>query len=419
MINYLNSFNKQYLPSDLKNQTRRSNHSSGLKLKQNITSDVFEPSFRSNKPENTTPKKYIVLDSASLVKDVDVDGDDENDLTHIETVKRLIKSNEPDAEILSYAVKCNRSDQMIMEDLLEKLNEILDYVKSNKVDGVNISCGRQIDFKSIRQARENFEEMKVKLYTALEDQLDTNSSDGLKGVLKEDYVYFQAIKIIEQIIETGTKVFIAAGNKGAGSFNLLSFAKGAISVGALDGQKNKMTLSADHSDVVFEKGSFAVTKVERNGIIEGYDLDNNGTIDVKPDEVSNNGQSVVKQFAGQPLENCLITDKEFEVLEIFQKFGDKIPYDNPKTKVLLEKIYDIVKNKLMTVDQYAQMHNIKPFSTSCLKDKGSYMTYKSQKVFDSGKDGLVVYNPDRSNAQNVVSEFSGTSFASPIKMVRG
>lgn len=420
----INNLPKQILQPDLHKQNRSNGNANSLNFKQKLTSDRFEPSFMSNKVLSTTPKKYIILDSVSPKKMIDVDGDDVLDLKHADIIEKLIKSNAPDAEIITHKAKLNDIDGVDAQDILDKLTNILDYTKNNKVDGINISISFDVPFELFNSGefqfdRKSFAENKTSFMNILLEELGSITPENRSKEVNEIYTMLKAAKTIEEIVKNGTKVYLAAGNSGTDRFNILSLAQGANIVGATDAQNNKLTMSADYAGVEFEQGSFTTIPIKENAQIIGYDLDNNGTIDVKPDEVSNTGKSVVKQFAGKSLQETLISEADFNAVKVFDSMRHLLKPDSPDDKPLFEMIDAISLNKLLTIDQAAELHGFDSFNTACFKDKGKYMSINSTKVFDVSDNGIVTYNPDRSNTPNAVSEFEGTSYACPIRMVKG
>ena len=88
-----------------------------------------------------------------------------------------------------------------------------------------------------------------------------------------------AIQAIEEVSQTGTKVYVSAGNQGSNYFNIYGLAKGTIVVKALDENGIPISRFSHLLATASALGSYRMTKIMGdNGI--GFDIDNDGRIDI-------------------------------------------------------------------------------------------------------------------------------------------
>lgn len=202
-----------------------------------------------------------------------IDWDDLPDVSHGDITKRIIQEGLPNAEIDCFG-----------ESMIGSLDEILKNIHNGKkYDALNLSCGIDNKFSELSKAigkpitseniSENIDEVKKLINRSTKD--------------KHTMQLKQIIEKLDEIADTGTKVYIAAGNERNKRLNLLTLSKKNNSVGALDLKGKKARFSNANSLVnKWEIGVFKIKQIkDSNGKI-GFDYTGDGSIDIYADQTT-------------------------------------------------------------------------------------------------------------------------------------
>ncbi|MFH0703287.1 MAG: hypothetical protein V2B14_07135 [bacterium] len=199
-------------------------------------------------------------------KNIDVDGDKEPDISHGESITRMIKGKNPDAEVSKFEGESP-------EDFNKSCEEIADRVKNGEeIDGVNMSLAQEM----------NIDELAEKTDLPLDKDNLSEYKDEIKQKMKESddpklQTASQEIESIEKITETGTPVYISGGNSGEEGMNLFNLADGTENIGSKNADYSASNSLIDK----YEKGDYQSKKVSG-----GYDFTDDGEADVSDSEVS-------------------------------------------------------------------------------------------------------------------------------------
>ena len=212
-------------------------------------------------------KNIAMVDDFKTVN-IKVDADLKPDITHGDAVEMFIKSGLPDANIDKFHTTV---DEISVRDAL---NSILQSDK--KYDAVNISKSSDISYKELSK-------LVGKRITP--KNISANKEFVKQKLFKSNYPevgYIEEInKNLESLIKSGTKVYIASGNKGKKSLNLYTLADGVEVVGALKDNGKRANFSTINSLVKrHEKGVFKVKKAVDSEGKKGFDFTQNNAPDV-------------------------------------------------------------------------------------------------------------------------------------------
>lgn len=406
--------------------------------------------FGKKQPEKT----YVVVDSFKGPKSTDIDGDGIKDFRHGEMVARFIKAVLPGANI--HTIHSGTESENVagenevqqkkpsdLKELIAALEEARDYVKKHKVDGLNISVSVDLSFEDAKKYcrginKDNFTHHRAELLEALESQLPNKPWEKMSVYQRRIYTGVKCARILEDIAREGVEVCIAAGNNGPDNFVLFNLAEGVTPVGSNNIKGRPSAFSARHEGIEFEKGEYVSVRIRENGKLKGYDINDDGVVDIKPEEVSGNGKAQVDQFVGRPLAECKATStqgldfihyKKYlqnkenlldELIDLIcfwkkkprveQKAPVKSSVDIEYEKLQQEKLFDI---GLAGVAFEFTDKDIERF-----KIQGEYVHIPTNVLYSKDSEGKVAYNPDGSGRKDMVSTIFGTSYASPVRLVK-
>ena len=216
---------------------------------------------------NAKAKNVAMVDEFSR-KTIQLDVDRKPDITHGEAVEAFIKSGLPDVTV-------DRFDTNVNEDTVrDALKTILS--RRGKYDAVNISKSSDITYKDLsrlvgckitpKNLKEKKELIKDKFF---------KSNHPEAGYLKEINTY------LEELVKSGTRVYIASGNQAKKTLNLYTLADGVEVVGALKNNGKRAGFSTINSLVNrHEKGVFKVKKIKDEKGEKGFDFTQDGKVDI-------------------------------------------------------------------------------------------------------------------------------------------
>lgn len=389
---------------------------------------ILVDNFKSTKIDTQKSKNIAVIDDFKN-KEIDVDGDGINDLSHGEIVSRYAGQNGDNIQKFDVTTIDPKDNQSKLNT--DKINKSLETILKNPGDitDINLSSEISFSFKDLGKAI-NVPNLNKDNYKKYLPQIRAAVEEGCPEIAK-------SIKNLEDLSKKGIHISIAAGNNGEDSFNLLSLAQGdnIEIVGATDAN-NKKTGYTETGSTTFAQGTYDSKKVKG-----GFDINNDGVADVKNQEVSGKGNTdnaLVNKFVGKDTDSVLVSENEMNdsVKNLIStltglssdttgKDFDKV-YDPKKMKTTLEEIKANLKRD-KNIDEKTkkalneQIDFLTKVNNEALK-QGKLLTLtltpdgKIIPLYLDNKNGKIAYDPDNSNDGNAVSCIEGTSFAAPTNV---
>ncbi|MEW5819250.1 MAG: hypothetical protein AB1782_03595 [Cyanobacteriota bacterium] len=252
-----------------------------------VAADKTRVNIDPNKIKTPEPQRIVVLDNFQN-KMIDIDGDNIDDLSHGEVVEKYILANNPSAEIVRMEIKADEQGKFRVEDYTRQMNALADRIEAGEhFDAVNISLAREIDLSNNKKITPgNVKDNEVNIR---QNYLASGDNAPEIDQMTRDY-----IKATERVTALGPKVYIAAGNKFNDGYNMFGLAQGTTQVGTISTEGD--TILARNSDIErYEQGQYYVDPVFQydklgNESIAGYDINEDGHIDVNPQELSSKGK---------------------------------------------------------------------------------------------------------------------------------
>lgn len=256
----------------------------------------FFPQKLTQNTLNTTPEKINKKQPKILVVDdfknkkFDIDKNNIYDTSHGDLIVSILKSKIPSAQI--YKVEVNNP---------KYIKEIQKVLKENKIDAVNLSIGASIDIQAIKDNTNIKDLNKYSIDKHKQEILDDLDSIGTK--YPEEYKKLSEIPTIERndskefikmFSDKNIPLYVASGNDGERYCNEFILYKGTIAVGALDKNGKKAKYSANNT--VIKKWSNGdatpVAIYNKNKEVIGYDITQDGKVDIKKEDIKNNGRKI-------------------------------------------------------------------------------------------------------------------------------
>lgn len=216
--------------------------------------------------DSVSPKIAVIDDySKNTIK---IDSDKIADMSHGKVVESFIEAGLPNAQITQMSTTIDESS----------VKNALDYILNGqeKYDAVNLSKSSDITFKDLsrfigikvtpKNVLQNKDEIKKRLFAS-----NHKDAEYIKDIVNS----------LEKLSKEGTKIYIAAGNKGNKNFNLYTLADGANIVGATKKYGEIAPFSASNMLVNrYERGSFRIKKAKDDNGQDGFDITQNKKPDI-------------------------------------------------------------------------------------------------------------------------------------------
>ncbi|OGI01984.1 MAG: hypothetical protein A2Y25_08420 [Candidatus Melainabacteria bacterium GWF2_37_15] len=296
-----------------------------------------------------TPGNIAVLDTfRPEFPNVDVNGDRCADyISHGEAVMPHVKKGlKGDAKVIPFEISEIVNNNGKLEQRISVESIIAQLTKIEKRDDIThialASNLGKVDFSTgfSEEGKKEF------LYTRLDppltiDEIQENRSFNRNEIRKmfdpnADVGLF--LKKMEELGKT-KKIFCSTGNYGKDFLGLNAVANNTILVGFMDGAFKLHPESADNQFVdVFAKGVFESRPIWENGVIAGYDITEDGKIDVPIERIA--GYEAIREFQGQTTEQALTKKEDYKA------FLDNLK----KSDNLLESLKLFPQNKLVSMD---------------------------------------------------------------------
>lgn len=244
------------------------------KMQDRIVSTIENPTGKQvNNP------KLLVVDCFE-VGTVNINNDDTPDIPHGEVVSKLLEENLPNADVYKRNVDFTNEG---VSAFTEKLDTLFSGIlkRGEKFDAINMSLGSDISFKTLSELL-GFEitpDNIARLKGRVRDSLATS-----KYIVNGDpfYLIAKLLNKMDSVALNGSKIYVAAGNEGSTSLNLLSLANGMEVVGACDEFATPKDYSADNSIITrYARDEFPVEATK-----DGFDITMDGKTDFKFEQMA-------------------------------------------------------------------------------------------------------------------------------------
>lgn len=349
-------------------------------------------------------------------KTVDIDGDKIKDLSHGELIQSIVEAQ--NAKTITFKIDEIDDKMSDLKSITTQFKELARQIREKEiqVDAVNLSyyCNTDLptlnQFSSSQITTKNIHKRKHKkeIIEALPYSANTYFKDT-----------YNIIKAIEEVTAQGIPVYVCAGNHGSGHFNLLTLAKGSISVGNMDKTGDKRGFTADNSLVKrWAQGVFNISPVkDKNNTLLGYDITGTGKAEVPAHKTSGGVSKLVEDFYSKPLNTLFATTKDYQTLKTHAKTLTNTKYSPDLTEYkFIPDILDI--KKLFNIDKVAQILGKSQKQIDTLKQFGDYTSYTFSRAYktDPKTNRITNIDYDRTGRQTI-NIITGTSYSAPMAMV--
>lgn len=244
--------------------------------------------YQDEEPQITTPQAtdnftVAVVDYCDdSDSDIDLDGDGVGDMAHGNVVAHLIEATFRNSDVWTFDITQN-SKYSTNERMIASLQTIVNELKdgSCQYDAVNLSLSSRITYSDLSAAlgknitKDNVAQYQQEIRNWL---LTKGASNGYTTTAK-------VVQLLEEIESLGADVYIAAANVNDGTddeLNLYSIANNTTTVGANDRTGSKASFSFKNSLIdTWALGEIEVKKIkDSSGNLKGYDLNNDGVVDI-------------------------------------------------------------------------------------------------------------------------------------------
>lgn len=222
--------------------------------------------------DSVSPKIAVIDDySKNTIK---IDSDKIADISHGKVVESFIKSGLPNAQITQMSTTVDESS----------VKNALEYILNGqeKYDAINLSKSSDITFQDLSK----FIGLKVTAKNVLQNKDEIKKRLFASSHKDAEYIK-DIVNSLEKLSRDGTKIYIAAGNKGNKNFNLYALADGANIVGATKKYGEIAPFSASNMLVNrYERGSFRIKKAKDDNGQDGFDITQNHKPDILASETT-------------------------------------------------------------------------------------------------------------------------------------
>ncbi len=351
-----------------------------------------EPEFKpeltdDDKVVNTvckSDKPFFVIDFFSTKKPdyghtipehmIDIDGDGILDIQHGKMVGKVAELT--GKKIITYGLTGNPASFDIFS-IIKGLFELTELIESKKIErpaaiilshsiAYNLEKIHNLLGRDLSITFDNIADKKDDIVARIKGKFDEKGSST-------DINYFHRLHELFGILkEMGVPAITGAGNDYSENFNLLGVL-GALPVGALTHDGNETAPYSDESSLINVRrpGDFIGHEIPG-----GIDINNDGQVDFKTDELSN-GEKITAQFNGQSIFN-------------------ESPAGEHRIPLFSEQSALNSKNTKKHIKTY-----------------GEYRHAPSDLLFRGNAAGKLIFDPANDGDPTQVTINSGTSFAAP------
>ena len=356
-----------------------------------------------NKPDR--PDVNVGVIENFSVKDTDINGDGCPDYPHGKVVKNILTFNlrfKP--TIVEFDTSCELTGNGFSKE--NTYRAFKKFADTKNIDYAVISFGEDNKY--------NEKDYNYNTKSELAEKL-------LKDFIPETSDNIKVINTLKEIVSKNKHLFVAGGNKTNKDLlddseikhvNLFSLVPGIISVGSMDENFKKLKKSYDNPFIdLFAKGKYDVMPILENGTVIGYDITEDGIMDVPISEIT--GHEVIEKFVGRDIKDVLATDDEAQLL--IKVINSSIIKDGVITEKDLSPELKILNSKLFDIGSPESPESRYTDLLSLLNDINGVTDIAPNLKFRI-ENGKVVYNPHKEGEP--AKTLSGTSFAAPVAMAQ-
>ncbi len=202
---------------------------------------------------------------------VDIDDDDQKEPLYHGDLVRLLASNNQ-ITFITYPIQDNR---VPIKEILTNLRKIHTRFSQQPIDALVLSWESSTLISTFGKTlyKQQAEQYKLKVKEL-----------GAQSEVWRDT--FQIILELEKLTEKGVMVYTIAGNGGRNMVNTFSFAKGVITVGAVESELESYIANNAFVDTYAQAAYQLVRIDDKNGLPLGYDLNNDRCVDIPLSQLS-------------------------------------------------------------------------------------------------------------------------------------
>ncbi len=229
------------------------------------------------------------------------------DISHGEAVEIYAKGSNPNIKIEKYDVgRNNCNGDMAPKKAFDKLSN--DVNDGKKIDAVNFSIGTSTSTYQKLCSRTGEWEITP-------DNVKNHKNSITKEAASPDVK--ETMEKMTDLTKKDIPVFVASGNN-ANVYNLYTAADGVTSVGGSYSNGDKIKSFSSNSDVdTYEVGYYEVKKTK-----DGYDINNDGTTDVKFENTTGKKPSLVDSVLNN--DKTIISGTSFASPTAANKYAEKV-----------------------------------------------------------------------------------------------
>ena len=401
----------------------------GAKKGQDISCNAQKPD-KLDKP--TVPIKIAIVDSFTK-KTKDINGDGTPDLAHGEVVEAVAKGNlRYSPEIIRFDDKSNGGEpsEKVLLNIFKKIEA------DKSIKAVNVSISGTENFSRLNDAYNRKFELPEYKNVINQSNASTKRKEMVHLLARSENDIFKKIIAKIENIAKNSAVFVAAGNGTLAELNSFNLAEGTIGVGSMatndrllsqDRYTKKSLFSGDNTTLnVFSKGEYEVAPILEDGTVIGYDITEDGIIDVPISKIK--GYKVIEKFVGKDIADVAAADEDYEKLkevQLARNWGAQCEITAEDKERISKKLYSL--DKLLdycivdsqTVSRSVRKGNYTTFDSALrlqenlLKQDREEDIERPTIIFKLNNE-KVVYNPHVVFGEhNSIGKLRGTSYATP------